>query len=319
MNYNKTLAANRTDILITMIDCYNVGGCSLFGIRWTPHMTLVLGKKKRYWPVTRERGPEGWDRWINETMGPNLREISTEAELDSAKREPQDGGATFLLEVPDANNEFVDQLRTLSKSFRIYNDTFVFRVNASRRRPVIHAFYSEFCVRTYTGPVSGVKAFVDQNKFGVLHRYDAEEFAELQKQDKNAVILLTTMQPTESQMRSLWQLMRDHCGMDITVGWANVNDDPRILSMTKLKDSDVPLVYQLHKSTTASHIYKGKISEMWNSSFVIESHEGGTVSTFGMLSQYLVRSRRTVLFYVCSIVICYGTYAFRRESVSKLE
>lgn len=313
MKYNETLAANRTDILISMIDCYHVRGCGLFGLRGTPHMALVLGTKRRYWPVTSERGPEGWDRWINQQIGPNLRQIYNETELEEAKREPKNGGTTFFLEVSRDDDPFIEHLRKLSKAFRIYNDTFVFRVNESIRKPILHAFYSVHCERTYTGSLSGVKAFLDENKFGVFHRYDTEEFTELEKQGKKALLLMTSGKLTEGQINALQTLTQGHCEAGMTFGWADVEDEQKILSATKVKDSDLPLIYRLANDNRPK-TYKGKIANLWSSEFMDSSQNDKSIT-----QNNRVKLIKTAVFYIGTVAICYITYHFRRESVSKLE
>ena len=77
LNYNNSILGQRTDIDITMIDCYNLARvCYDFHIHGTPYITLILGDNYRYWPSTSERAGPGWDRFINEHIGPNLRQIN---------------------------------------------------------------------------------------------------------------------------------------------------------------------------------------------------------------------------------------------------
>ena len=278
-NFNSGLG-NRTDILITTIDCYNQGGCHFFALRGTPHIALVLGSNNRYWPVSPERGPEGWDRWINERIGPNLRQVFNISEIDDAKREPTDGGTTFLLEVPNSDDPYIEHLRDLSKTYRIYNDTFVFYVNKSISHPRLSAFYSEYCSVVYSGQLSGMKKFIEQNKFGVFHRYDGDEFKELIKSKKHAAILLTDNEPTKSQKESIRRLPKDRCSDNMIFGWALVKDDRKILSATKVKASDLPLIYHIdpNEQSNKNRIYKGKISKFYDYIFT-SNHEGPVANT----------------------------------------
>ena len=72
---------NRTDLLIVTINCMKQYGCAHFHIRGTPTIALVVGNEWQYWPRSPERGPEGWDRWVNQSLAPNLRKIETDEEI----------------------------------------------------------------------------------------------------------------------------------------------------------------------------------------------------------------------------------------------
>ncbi|OHT15424.1 hypothetical protein TRFO_42498 [Tritrichomonas foetus] len=272
-NYNKGIG-NRSDILITSIDCYNKGGCHHFGIRGTPHIALVLGTRRRYWPACPERGPEGWDRWINERIGPNLRRVHTDEEIEFSKREPTDGGTTFLLEVSSENDEFVETMRQISKTYRIYNDTFVYIVRENVTKdfiPTVYAYYSEFCYHKFQGPISQLKSFIESNKFGVFHRYDSDEFRELNRKNVNAVLFLTDSDPSPSQKDALRLLNKDHCDSGYTFGWANVKDEKNILTATGVKSVDLPLMYHIGTNKYEGRKYKGKITKIWENNFLVNN------------------------------------------------
>lgn len=277
--YNQGLG-NRSDIYITSIDCYNKGGCHHFGIRGTPHIALVLGTKRRYWPVTPERGPEGWDRWINQHIGPSLRRVYNESEIEKAKLEPKDGGTTFYLEVATEDDPFIAKVKDLSRTFRIYNDTFIYRVitpTENNFKPKIYAYYSQFCYRLYEGSINGIRSFLDQNKFGVFHRYDTGEFKNLAKHGKKAMILFSEEQPSSSQLHSLRCLPKDHCDAQYQFGWAQVKDDANILSFTGVKAVDLPLLYLTGNLAGEPTIFKGKMTRIWDS--LLNSNTNKTNST----------------------------------------
>lgn len=274
--YNQGLG-NRSDIYITSIDCYNKGGCHHFGIRGTPHIILVLGPSRRYWPDSPERGPEGWDRWINERIGPNLRRVFNDSEIEKAKLEPKDGGTTFLLEVSSDSDPYVDKFRDLSRTFRIYNDTFIYRVT-NTSSPKIYAYYSEFCYNLYEGPISGISTFLDQNKFGVYHRYDTGEYKSLQKQGKKAILLFSEADLSPSQINSIRNLPKDHCNSPYVYGWAQVKDEVTILSLSGVKSVDLPLMCATWRKKGERNTYKGRISQLWSSSFLNDTNDDSGLS-----------------------------------------
>ena len=248
---------NREDIVFTMIDCINVVGCYRFGIRGTPHVSIIIGDKRRYWPIAHNNGFDEWDAFINKTLSPSLKEIHDDAELEVTKREPKDGGTTFFLETPSKNSDFIEELSKISRTYKIYNDTFVYRVNGKLNEPKLYAYYSEFCFREFTGNKDQIQKFVDDNKFGQFHRYDKDE---LKKIKTKTALFYTNTKLSYNQMESIRYLRKDHCDSEYAFGWANVQEEPQILKSTPAKVTDLPFMF----ISDNNYVYKGKISNFWS-------------------------------------------------------
>ena len=267
INFNKTLG-DRDDIFISKIDCAVERGCYLFKIHGTPSIKLVRGKRVRYWIDTGERGANGWTRFINENIGPNLREIFNESQLEDAKVEPKDGGTTFYLETPSENHSWVNEIRKLSKEFRIYNDTFVYKVNKKLKSVKLHAFRSKYCDTEYSGFKFGLRHFIDRNKFGVLHRYDIEEFERLVGFQK-AALLIVPKDISDQQKQSLVELSKDHCHDGIEIGWANIQDqDADIIKYVKTSNEHLPLLFSINIHSSSKNKYKGRVSTATENGFL---------------------------------------------------
>ena len=261
-NFNRTLG-DRDDIYISMIDCAVERGCWLFKIHGTPSIKLVMGNNVRYWADTGERGANGWSRFIDSHIGPNLRQIYNDSELEEAKNEPTDGGTTFYLETPSINHSWVNEVRLLSREFRIYNDIFVFRVDESLLFPKLHAFRSKYCDKVYTGFKAGIRHFINKNKFGVLHRYDLNEFEKL-VQTRKAALFIVNKNIMLEHKNGLIELSKDHCNEDIDFGWASIgekNDDQKINKYVKADLNELPFLFTINIHGNSNNKYKGRIAD----------------------------------------------------------
>jgi len=309
--YNKTLG-NRNDIYLSMLDCALQSGCGYFRIRGTPQMILVLGNKHRYWPVSPERGPNGWDRWINERIGPNLRQIYNDSELDEAKQEPKEGGSTFFLETPSENHKWVNMIRNLSKMYRIFNDTFVFKVNPSISKPILHAFPSEFCDYVYHGTQFGIKGFLEKHKFGVFHRYDRDEFKELTK----ASIYIVEKDLSPGQRESLRLLPKGRCG-DMVFGWSNTKDeDKQIYKLTSSKDAELPFLYSIGFTGSADRKYKKRLNDIGKSGFLSSSFKKVLIESLSC-PQYFIFFAFSIFLIIFIVVFVYMQYRRHKNQVMK--
>lgn len=237
---------NRTDMFVTMLDCaVQQRECSIFGLTGTPHMVLVVGPKRRYWPRIWQKDGNEWNKFIDLYVHPSLREVKTDEELEQAKREPSDGGTTFHLETPNINNKYMAALRDLSKEFRIYNDTFTYRINQDIKEPRFSAFRSPFCETTFSGDVKDLRQFIDKNKFGSLHRYDSDEYKLLRR--KKSVMIMVDDELKSGHRFALENIPKDHC--DLNFGWISTKQSKKILKSFSLNTTDLPIVvYEDHSS-----------------------------------------------------------------------
>lgn len=214
---------NRSDIYIMTIDCTSSTGCAKFHIRGTPTIALVIGNNCKYWPRSPERGPEGWDRWINQTMNSDLRQIYNDSQLVDAQFEPKDGGSTFYVEVPSESHSILDTFRNHSRYFKIFNDTFVYKVNTSLTEPKIYAFQKPGCPIEFNLPLSNLYEFFNEYKFGVLHQYTYAEFLAIPYRFK--VGLYVVKEFLKPVMKYNLQMAAYNECSRVVYGWASLNEN----------------------------------------------------------------------------------------------
>lgn len=262
---------NRTDMFVTMLDCaVQQRECSIFGLTGTPHMALVIGDKRRYWPRVWKKDGNEWNKFIDLYVYPSLREVKTDDELEQAKREPVDGGTTFHLETPDTDNEYISALRNLSKEFRIYNDTFTYRINKELKEPRLSAFRSPFCETPFSGEVKDLKKFIDKNKFGSMHRYDSDEYKLLRK---GKTVMIVVEEELKSGHRfALQNVPKDHC--DLVFGWISTKQSKKMLKSLKLNTTDLPIVMYEDHSSKCRAFSKGRALDIGKSGFLASAQKG---------------------------------------------
>lgn len=279
-NYSESYGS-RENILVTTIDCNaNRRGCSVFPFHSTPTMLLIVGEDENYWPRTKLRWPHEWNDWINSYTDPQFREIRTLEELEKAKEEPADGGATFLLEIRDKNDPVLETMNSLTKAYKIYNDTFVYMIKTELVEPKLTVFRDKFCGREYHGDFSAdsLKEFVDDNKFGIHHLYYPDEFTDLISNKRSLIYINNDETLLPQQRTALAELPKGSCSDDVVFGWASVEDRREILNATKKSLIDVPFLYGIDRNRGCEWIYQGKLSEAGERG-IVESVVRGVCAT----------------------------------------
>ena len=249
---------NRTDILIVTINCMKQYGCAHFHIRGTPNIALVIGNEYQYWPVSPERGPEGWDRWINQSLAPNLRRIETDEELKSAQFEPWDGGTTFYAEVKSEDDPILPILKNHSILFKHYNDTFIYRVKENIKETKLYAYRKPGCQLVFHGDTKSsesVFSFLQKYRFGALHRYSYMEYMQLPSKQKSAIYIVDK-HLEEAQRHSLQKLATNECS-DIIYGWGSIEQDAKFSKILNPKEQETtPYLVVQDKAKKCKWVWK---------------------------------------------------------------
>jgi hypothetical protein len=261
---------NRSDVLVTMIDCADQHAeCSHFHIGGTPHMVLVMGSRRKYWPRVYSKVGLDWNVFIDKYVKSSLRPVTTNAELEAAKREPADGGTTFHLETPLEDTDLMHRLGNFSKEFRIYNDTFTYRLDPKRKDAVLTAHISPDCSVTWDG--GNLREFLEAYKFGSRHEYDQDEYRLLSRR-KKAAILVVEEGITTGQNYALERLGKKFCDT-IAFGWLKVKDSPHLLKEFRKNTSDLPfLMYSDQNKCRA--FYRGRTADAEKSGFLEKAANG---------------------------------------------
>ncbi|EAY23166.1 hypothetical protein TVAG_184040 [Trichomonas vaginalis G3] len=233
-------------------------GCARHHTRRTPTISLVMGNDWRYWSHSPERGQEGWDRWINQTMKSLLRKIHTEQELIDAQFEPKDGGSTFYAQIPSENHSFLETFRNHSKFFKIYNDTFVYSVNSSLTNPIVTAYQKPGCPVIYNSKVEPLYAFFDRHKFGALHKYPYSELSKIPI-FKVAALYFVKGNLKQVQRRNLQLAAQNECSNTV-YGWVDMKEEVDEKENSKylrfIRAYDLPLMVFIDRRSETTAVWK---------------------------------------------------------------
>lgn len=265
-NYSSGLG-NRSDIYIMTIDCTKTDGCRRFHVRGTPTIVLVRGNNYKYWPHTRERGPEGWDRWINETLAPNLQEIHNDTELEAAKSKPRNGGSSFIIEVPSKEDSYLGYIKNISRIYRIFDDWFFYRVNHSINETRVTAYQVENCPIPLEGKVSYSESFFKQYRFGSLHEYELDELMDVTL-NSPVVLYVVNDEISDSEKHQLRILSGFNCN-GIQYGWIKADEYKDIHKYSGTGPIDLPFLFGYKRKNGCKFVWKKKISL---ASPLVESH-----------------------------------------------
>jgi hypothetical protein len=229
-------------------------------------MVLVMGHNRKYWPRIGHRDGKEWNIFIDKYVNPSLREVKTDWELHLAKREPYDGGTAFHLETPANDSDLMRELRVLSKEFRIYNDTFTYRVNQGPTKEILTAHTSPYCSVTWESGT--LREFLEEYRFGSRHRYDPWELSEV---SKNAAVVLVEESLSPGQRYALEKIPWRHCG--VAFGYLPIKDEKEFVKELEKPKLPIPvLMFRTPSKCRAFHF--GKVAEAHSSGFLYKAERG---------------------------------------------
>jgi thiol-disulfide isomerase/thioredoxin len=247
---------NRSDLLVTTVNTKNHDDIKHFRITGTPFFCLVLGPKRKYWPKTMDRSEQQWDEFIREQTSPSLRQIDNATELSDAIQKTFAGGSAFHLEVPSPDDPWIEEMRNLSRLYRIYDASFTYHINSSIKSRLLRVHRSPGCWVDFTD--RNMTHFIDDFKFSHFHKYDAEEYEfTIERLRLFIFIVIQALQPEEIDL--LTELSSGPACRDTYFGWASTKETKRkILSKNGLNLADVPIgVYRDPEIPGCIQSYKG--------------------------------------------------------------
>ena len=286
------------DLIVTTLNCEeNKAVCRKLPMVGTPHITLVMGTDSEYWPVADERTMESWSPWIAKFVGNQFREVKTDEELEEAKVEPTGGGATFVLEVRSADDPVFDVLLPLTRVYRIYNDTFVYRVNPSASKPRFSVYQNKFCGIDFRGEFNEaeLKEFLDVHRHGITHPYRPSEFSELMAKKTALIYVNNRGELSGSQLEGVLNMPNGLCS-DVIFGWTHTEDQRGILELTGRPRMDLPFLYGFNAKTGCDWIYQGRLGDLHKSNFTEMVIEGKCVKELNVLVRKLLETIAYVIF-----------------------
>jgi hypothetical protein len=277
---------NSSDLLVTIVNTADRDSIRHFRITGTPFICLVLGPKRKYWPVIRETDEEIWDSFIREHRSPSLHAISDRESLQNAIGNSLNGGTSFHLQTPSSDLQIFSDFREISRTHRIFGCSFTFEIQRTIRNPILTAFLSPNCSRVFSG--TNVSLFVSQNKFSALHKYDLEEYQNIIDASE-AFVFLVVKQLEDYHKEALLQIHEMiGCNKMIT-GWASTSESKRkLLTIHSLNFSDLPVLIYWNPHTKCAVFFKGQATMLLKSEFVSK------VRSFQSCNQTFYQTRNDV-------------------------
>lgn len=312
-NFSETYAPG-DDLIVTTLNCEeNRATCRTLPMEGTPHITLVMGPDSHYWPVAEERTIESWAPWIAKFVGNQFREIKSAEDLEEAKREPTGGGATFVLEVSSAQDPVFDVLLPLTRVYRIYNDTFVYKVDPTLSAPRLSVFQNKWCGTEFKGTFTeqDLKQFIDVHRHGLMHAYRPTEFFELIQKETSIIYINDRGELSDSQIDGVMNMPNGLCS-DVIFGWTHVEDQPGILEAIGLSRLELPILFGVNPSKKCSWVHRGRLAELSKGNFTETVLAGQCVNVFEVVRTKLLKT----VAYLIGLVV-FGCVVFIPLSAKK--
>lgn len=269
---------NRSDSYVSMIDCAVSPDCSLFHISGTPTITLVMGSNDKYWVRIPSRDGHVWNEYLDIYLSSNIREIFSDEELYNATLEPTNGGTTFYLETPSKKDPIFLELSKLSKKYRLFNDSFVYKINPSISKSILRSFRSPYSYQTYDNflkmkihrklydshgkPYSQLEQFLDFYKFGYRHIYTNEEYKEMIKYSP-MMTFVTESNSLSTYQTNIFQIINRNYS-HIAFGFLPITESKGIIEKSISSNNHLFLLYD-DKSHNCRFITFSRISSLLNS------------------------------------------------------
>jgi len=243
---------NRTDITFTSVNCDISGNCDRFGLKEIPQYVLVVGENSIYWPRMRSPNNTDWESFIKHYLQYDIEEISSESDLNHAIAKTANGGTTFHIEASSISDPTLGIMKDIVKRYIVFNDTFTYRLNYSIASTEIYAYRSPFCVQKFDGirTKPEIAAFVNENRFGYMHRYSYSEWIDENRIRKTAIFFEWGYIDPERQAM-LYKLSKEHC-KDVSLGWSSGNEAKGPLRMARINTTELPILLITNKKKDCS-------------------------------------------------------------------
>ena len=241
---------NRTDVIFSAVNCdAELTICRELPVNAYPAYLLIFGEKPRYWPYINDREPQAWERYIKKYTSVNLKEIRTDEEFVSEIFNSINGGTVFYAEVPSKEDQLLKMLGNEVRKFAVYNDSFIYRVNQNIEKSSFTAFRSPVCSVNYTGPMfkSEIFAFIDDLKFGHMHKFDAYEFFE-ESSSRRTLIDFEYGNISPERKDTLLKYSSLFCE-NTSIGWAPYKQAALAVRALKLNTTEMPILVAANRET----------------------------------------------------------------------
>jgi hypothetical protein len=140
--------------------------------------------------------------------------------------------------------------------YRIYNDTFTFRVSSEIKKPVLTAHTSPGCSSEWTNGT--LLDFLERHKFGSRHEYDRDEYKALVKSSRSALVVVEEAL-LGGQRYALERLPAQFCGQ-IVFGWIRLQSAKLVAKELKHNASDLPMIVVDDRGRCRA-FHRGRVAE----------------------------------------------------------
>jgi len=266
----KKMVGNRDDVIITVINCANTSGCNKMAIRYTPYIGLAIGHNSAYWPESKEKEPEKWIEFLNESLKPRISEVSQINTLESIKQSHNHGGTVFYLEIPSRDHILLEKYTTLSKKFYVFRASFSYKI-VPNVIPSLVAYRYPYC-EIKCNDINNIEYFIEMHKYGNGHGFTYAEVMDAKSRMDTAIIVVEDeLHPGHNVL--LKHLASNHCGT-ITPGWISSRRAIQIMRTYNLTEIELPAMVFLNKMRNCNSLYTGRVSIAHKTSFLDDSIKG---------------------------------------------
>lgn len=247
---------DRKDVIFTHINCDIEFVCSKFHVQYYPAYVLVVGEKPRYWPIMGSRDPVYWEQQIKYYVDHKFTQINSSEEFANELSKTMVSSTMFYVEAKSENDVLMESIKSEMIKYKIYNDSFVYKINPDIRESVLYAYRSPYCKIKFNGVhvKSEITGFLNEYKFGHMHRYVYNEWQE-ETSSRRTMILFEYNAPDFSRLHQLAEYSNMYC-TNTSIGWAIAKQNTYVVNKLGLNDTEYPIVVTANRETNCIAAFK---------------------------------------------------------------
>lgn len=253
---------DREDVLLSLVNChqqYNL--CMKLGVTQVPVVKFIMGDNQRYWPTSRTlmRSGDEWGTFIDKYLAPNIYSLDesskTKRFTELATQAISSGGVAFKMTVQNQRDSMLTEVRSIAPKYNFLSDIFAYQIPMKMQNTELVAYKTvgEHHCEIAKQQGETLEEFIEKHKYGVLHRYDLEEWNEVKTLGPTTMVVVPdTLMDVQSD--AILSLASKLCG-NMTFGWISVSELPSVLEEFGKNKSDLPFVVHSRNSTCHTFLH----------------------------------------------------------------